>query len=185
MRRDDFHEGMAVLASVGLSFDAWCYHPQLDQVAELAAAHPDVTIVLDHVGGPLGIGPYAGRRDEVFASWRDAISALGDRTNVVCKLGGLNMKINGFGWHERDRPPTSDELVDRTGRYYEHCLDTFGASRCMFESNFPVDRESVSYAVLWNAFKKLAASRSEEEQRQLFAGTARRVYRLDAPPTSP
>ncbi|MFV0309172.1 MAG: amidohydrolase family protein [Desertimonas sp.] len=179
MRRDDFHQGVGVLGELGLSFDAWCYHPQLADLVELARAHPEVTIVVDHLGGPLGIGPYAGRADEVFEIWQEAIAPLGALANVSCKLGGINMKLNGHGWHERATPPTSDELVDRTGRYYEHCLDVFGADRCMFESNFPVDRESVSYPVLWNAFKKLAASRTDAEQQSLFAGTAQRVYRLD------
>ncbi|MFV0258238.1 MAG: amidohydrolase family protein [Acidimicrobiales bacterium] len=178
MVSDAFNEGMRVLADMGLSFDAWCYHTQIPEVVELARAHPEVTIILDHFGGPLGIGPYADRHDEIFARWQETIAPLAATGNVSFKLGGINMKINGFGWHERARPATSDELVDRTGRYYEFCIDTFGADRCMFESNFPVDRESVSYPVLWNAFKKLAASRSEAEQRELFSGTARRVYRL-------
>ncbi|MFV0524356.1 MAG: amidohydrolase family protein [Acidimicrobiales bacterium] len=178
MVSDAFNEGMRVLADLGLSFDAWCYHTQIPELVELARSHPDVTIILDHFGGPLGIGPYADRHDEIFARWQEAIAPLAASGNVHFKLGGINMKINGFGWHERPRPATSDELVDRTGRYYEFCIDTFGADRCMFESNFPVDRESVSYSVLWNAFKKLAASRSEADRQQLFNATARRVYRL-------
>lgn len=178
MTLDDFLEGLGVLAELGLSFDAWCYHTQLGEFAELARSQPECTIILDHFGGPLGIGPYEGRRDEVFSAWRDAIGALKDLPNVYFKLGGINMKINGFGWHKRDRPPTSDELVDATAPYYEHCIDTFGAHRCMFESNFPVDRESVSYAVLWNAFKKIAQHRSKEEQSRLLYGTAVEAYRL-------
>jgi predicted TIM-barrel fold metal-dependent hydrolase len=178
MLKDDFNEGFAVLGDMGLSFDAWCYHNQIPDLVELARSHPGVTIILDHFGGPLGIGPYTGKQDEVFAQWRDNISPLGDLSNVVFKLGGINMKINGFGWHKNDTPATSDELVDKTGAYYEFCIDTFGADRCMFESNFPVDRESVSYPVLWNAFKKLAQSRSEAEKSALFHDTATRVYRL-------
>ena len=178
MRDDRFNEGLAVLGDMGLSFDAWCFHSQLDEFAAMAAGHPGLTIILDHFGGPLGIGPYQGRGDEVFAAWKDSINALQGLDNVYFKLGGINMKINGFDWHRRDLPPTSDELVDRTAAYYEHCIDTFGADRCMFESNFPVDRESVSYPVLWNAFKKIASNRTPAEKDRLFLGTARRVYRL-------
>lgn len=178
MLDDRFNRGLSVLARMGLSFDAWCYHSQLSDFVALSKAHPDLTIILDHFAGPLGIGPYAGKADEVFAEWREQITRLRDCTNVYFKLGGINMKINGFGWHKRPLPATSDELVDRTAAYYEHCIDTFGAERCMFESNFPVDRESVSYPVLWNAFKKIAAGRSEQEKNQLFLHTAAKVYRL-------
>ena len=114
----------------------------------------------------------------MFREWRDNIAGLQDRPNVYFKLGGINMKINGFGWHKREQPPTSDELVEKTAAYYEHCIDTFGASRCMFESNFPVDRESVSYPILWNAFKKIAANRTAVERQSLFHGTAAEAYRL-------
>ena len=133
------------------------------------------------VGGPLGIGPYA--VDETFPVWQDYIGELEGCTNVHFKLGGINMKINGFDWHKRDLPPTSDELVDRTGRYYEYCIGQFGADRCMFESNFPVDKESCSYGVLWNAFKKLSQSRSEGEKAALFHDTAAKVYGIEGSPT--
>jgi predicted TIM-barrel fold metal-dependent hydrolase len=178
MLQDDFQDGFAVLGEMGLSFDAWCYHPQIEEFVELARNHPQVTIILDHFGGPLGIGPYQGRHDDVFRAWKDSVSALAGLDNVFFKLGGINMKVNGFGWHQRDLPANSDELVDRTAPYYEYCIDTFGAERCMFESNFPVDKESVSYPVLWNAFKKMAGGRSEAEKSLLFNDTARRVYRL-------
>ena len=144
----------------------------------MAEQHPALTIVLDHFGGPLGIGPYEGKQDDVFASWREDIEMLKDLHNVVFKLGGINMKINGFDWHKRDTPATSDELLDRTGAYYETCINLFGADRCMFESNFPVDRDSVSYPVLWNAFKKLSAHYTDTEKDALFCGTATRVYQL-------
>ncbi len=178
MLHDKFQQGFAVLGDMGLSFDAWCYHNQLPEFVTLAGNHPDVTIILDHFGGPLGIGPYEGKEDEVFATWQENITPLKDLDNVYFKLGGINMKINGFGWHKRDQPASSDELVDRTGRYYEHCINTFGADRCMFESNFPVDRESVSYHVLYNAFKKIAANRTEQEKDALFLKTAQSAYRL-------
>ncbi len=178
MMQDEFRAGMAVLGELGLSFDAWFYHYQMPEFVDLAKSNPDVTMILDHFGGPLGIGPYAGRQDAVFDAWREGITELADCTNVHFKLGGINMKINGFGWHQRDKPPTSDELADATVRYYDVCIDTFGAERCMFESNFPVDRESCSYPVLWNAFKKIAASRSEDEKDWLFRKTAETVYRI-------
>lgn len=178
MSEDNFLAGMAVLGDMGLSFDAWFYHTQIAEFVELAKASPDVNIILDHFGGPVGVGPYAGRVDDVFRQWADEIPALADCPNVSFKLGGINMIRNGFGWHERDKPAASDELVDRTGAYYELCINTFGADRCMFESNFPVDKDSVSYPVLWNAFKKMAATRTDEEKDLLFKGTAERVYRL-------
>ena len=180
MLQDDFRSGLAVLAEMGLTFDAWFYHHQMNDFVDLAKSVPDATIILDHFGGPLGIGPYAGREDDVFSAWRDSIAALADVPNVYFKLGGINMKVNGFDWHGRDMPPGSDELVDRTGRYYEFCIDTFGPARCMFESNFPVDKESCSYNVLWNAFKKLSQSLPAKERAALFHDTATRVYGLES-----
>jgi predicted TIM-barrel fold metal-dependent hydrolase len=173
-----FREGFRRLAHHGLSFDAWLYHHQIPELTELARACPEVTIVLDHFGGPLGIGPYAGKRAEIFAQWRRDIAELARCPNVVAKLGGINMAMNGFGWHDRDRPPTSEELVAATRDYYRHTIDGFGPDRCMFESNFPVDRQSCSYGVLWNAFKRMAQGFSVEEQSALLHDTAARVYRL-------
>lgn len=174
-----FREGMKELERRGLVFEAWHYHTQIPELTSLARAFPGVTVVLDHFGGPLGIGPYEGRADEVFEDWRRNIDGLATCPNVVAKLGGINMPINGFGWHKRAVPPTSDELVAATRRYYEHTIDRFGPGRCMFESNFPVDRESCSYRVLWNAFKKLAAGHPEDEKDAMFYGTATRVYRIE------
>lgn len=176
MMDDTFREGFSVLDDMGLTFDAWFYHYQLAEFVDLAEAFPNVTIILDHFGGPLGVGPYD--LEDTYIEWCDSIAALVDCRNVHFKLGGINMKINGFGWHKRELPPTSDELVERTSRYYEYCIDTFGADRCMFESNFPVDKESCSYAVLWNAFKKIAARYTEEEKSALFHDTATRVYNI-------
>ena len=178
MLQDDFMEGFNVLGDLGLTFDAWCYHTQIDEFTQLAKANPTVTMVLDHFGGPLGIGPYEGKQVEVFKAWQQSIEALKDCSNVHFKLGGINMKINGFGWHKRALPASSDELVDKTAPYYEFCIDTFGVDRCMFESNFPVDKESVSYPVLWNAFKKMSQSRTVTERAKLFHDTAARVYRI-------
>ena len=178
MRQDDFMEGVGVLGDLGLTFDAWCYHTQIDEFTQLAKANPSVTMVLDHFGGPLGIGPYEGKQLDVFKAWQQSIETLKECRNVHFKLGGINMKINGFGWHKRARPASSDELVDKTAPYYEFCIDMFGADRCMFESNFPVDKESVSYPVLWNAFKKMSQFRTVSEKEKLFHDTAARVYRI-------
>ena len=176
--RDDFRAGFAQLAPRRLSFEAWCYHRQIPDVTALARAFPDTTIVLDHFGGPLGIGPYTGRGREVYAEWRGYVAELATCPNVVAKLGGINMEMNGFGWHERPRPPGSRELMEATRPYYEYTIEKFGADRCMFESNFPVDAVSCSYTVLWNSFKRLAARYSPADKAKLFHGTAARVYRL-------
>ncbi len=173
-----FREGFAQLAPRNLSFDAWLYHPQIGELTDLAQAFPDTTIILDHLGGPLGIGPYASSREEIFERWREDISALARCDNVVAKLGGMVMPINGFGFHKNNQPPSSDEIVATTGDYYRHMLDSFGAERCMFESNFPVDKQSCSYRTLWNAFKKLVADASADEKAALFHDTAARVYRI-------
>jgi L-fuconolactonase len=174
-----FREGFAVLERLGLTFDAWFYHSQMDEFVDLARSFPGVTIILDHFGGPLGIGPYVAKFDEVFQHWKDAIIQLKECENVHFKLGGINMKINGYDWHKHERPPTSDELVAATSRYYDFCIEEFGANRCMFESNFPVDKTSCSYNVLWNAFKKMSAKYSASERSALFYDTAVRVYSLD------
>jgi len=173
-----FRRGFAELGRRGLSFDAWLYHPQIPELTDLAGAFADTTIVLDHFGGPLGIGPYTGRRAEIFGYWKGAIRALARHPNVVAKLGGLVMPINGFGFHGRERPATSPELVEATREWYLHAIECFGPDRCMFESNFPVDKASCSYHVLWNAFKRLAIGFSAADKAALFHDTAARVYRL-------
>ncbi|TNF86090.1 MAG: amidohydrolase [Gammaproteobacteria bacterium] len=173
-----FREGFAELGRRGLSFDAWLYHPQISELTDLARAFPDTTIVFDHFGGPLGIGPYAGKRAEIFPQWAADVAELARCENVVAKLGGLVMPINGFGLHKQAKPPGSDEIVAATSDYYRHALECFVPSRCMFESNFPVDKQSCSYPVLWNAFKKLAAGFSDAEKADLFHDTAARAYRL-------
>ena len=175
-----FREGFAELAPLGLSFDAWLFHAQIPELTDLARAFPDTTIVLDHFGGPLGIGPYAGQADAVYADWKRDIDALARCPNVVAKLGGLAMPVNGFDWHKRAPRPTSQQLADATARYYLHTIERFGPERCMFESNFPVDKVSCSYLVLWNSFKRLAAGFSPSEKAALFYDTAARVYRLQA-----
>jgi len=179
--RDDFRAGFAHLAPRKLTFEAWCYHHQIPDVTALARAFPATTIILNHFGGPLGIGPYAGKGQDIYAEWRKYISELATCPNVVAKLGGINMEINGFGWHERPRPPGSQELADATRHYYEFTIEKFGADRCMFESNFPVDKASCSYTVLWNSFKRLTSGLSAAERAKLFHDTAARVYRLQRP----
>jgi predicted TIM-barrel fold metal-dependent hydrolase len=176
--RDDFRAGFKHLAPRKLSFEIWCAHTQLPDAVSLARAFPDTTIILDHFGGPIGIGPYAGKQEEVFAYWKGQIDELARCPNVVVKLGGLNMEMNGYGWERRPEPPTSTELAQATRRYFEHTIARFGADRCMFESNFPVDKLSCSYTVLWNAFKRLSQGYSAAERAALFHGTAARVYRL-------
>ena len=174
-----FRRGFAELGKRGLTFDAWMYHAQIPELTDLAQAFPEQPIVLDHFGGPLGIGPYAGHRAEIFAKWKDDVAELARCGNVVAKLGGLAMPINGFGFHKRDTPATSDELVAATRDYYLHMIDCFGPDRCMFESNFPVDKQSCSYHVLYNSFKKIAAGFSDAEKAALFHDTAVRVYRVE------
>jgi predicted TIM-barrel fold metal-dependent hydrolase len=176
--RDDFRAGFAQLARRQLTFEAWCYHRQIPDVTALARAFPDTTIILNHFGGPLGIGGYAGKAKDVYAEWRTTIAELATCPNVVAKLGGINMEMNGFGWHERSRPPSSQELADATRHYYDFTIDRFGAERCMFESNFPVDKASCSYTVLWNAFKRITSGATASEKAKLFHDTAARVYRL-------
>ena len=173
-----FRAGLAHLASRELTFELWCYHTQLDEAARLVCDFPDQIFILDHFGGPVGVGPYAGRADEVFEHWRHAVAPIAACPNVMAKLGGLAMEVNGFGWHERPRPPTSQELMDASRRYYETTVELFGTGRCLFESNFPVEKVSCSYTVLWNAFKRLTAGYSEAEKAALHHDNAARIYRL-------
>jgi L-fuconolactonase len=173
-----FRDGFGRIARYGLSFDAWLYHPQLPQLIDLARAFPQTSIILNHVGGVLGVGPYEGKRDEIFAAWRSNIKELASCPNVSVKLGGLGMRIFGFGFDTREKPVTSTELAAAWKPYIESCIETFGPKRCMFESNFPVDKVSCSYAVLWNALKRVAAGASKDEKAALFHDTARRIYRL-------
>ncbi len=173
-----FREGFACLERYNLSFDSWLYHPQLLDLADLAKAFPYTMIILNHIGGPLGIGPYAGKREEVFQVWKRGIAALAVCPNVVVKLGGLGMPLNGFGWFERPMPLGSAELAQTMAPYYNYCIEKFGVNRCMFESNFPVDRTSYSYTVVWNAFKRIAKDFSPSEKTALFHDTAVKAYRI-------
>jgi len=170
--------GFARLGPLGLSFDAWMYHTQLDDLIDLARAFPETRIVLDHVGGAIGLGPYTGKRDEVFAAWNGKIRELAACSNVHTKLGGLGMRMFGFTHHLGELPPNSEELAAAWRPYIETCIAAFGPERAMFESNFPVDKGSCGYAQLWNAFKRIVASYSATEKAALFAGTATKFYRL-------
>jgi len=174
-----FREGFAKLGALGLSFDAWGYHPQIPEVASLADAFPAVPIVLDHVGGPVGIASYRDRRQEVFEGWRRDIRELAKRPNVFVKLGGLGMPLCGFDLHKRAERPGSEELARLWRPYIETCIEAFGPERGMFESNFPVDRASCDYVELWNAFKRITAGASASDKTLLYRDTARRFYRLE------
>jgi predicted TIM-barrel fold metal-dependent hydrolase len=178
MAEPSFRRGFAHLERHGLSFDAWLYHTQIDQLIDLARAFPGVPIVLNHVGGPIGVGPYRGRGDAVFRDWRAAMKTLATCPNVHMKLGGLAMVINGFDFHENVLPPSSGELAAAWRPWMEACIEDFSARRCMFESNFPVDKGMCSYPVLWNGFKRIAAGASVAEKAALFHDTAHGFYRL-------
>jgi L-fuconolactonase len=171
-------EGFARLAPLGLVFDSFMFHPQIGDLIDLARAFPETSIVLDHVGGAIGLGRYKGQRDAVFAEWSGRIKELASCPNVHVKLGGLGMRVFGFDVHERPEPPSSETLAGLWRPYIETCIAAFGPERSMFESNFPVDKGSGSYQVFWNAFKRLAAGCSAAEKAALFSGTASKFYRL-------
>jgi len=173
-----FREGFAMLAPLGLSFDAWLFHTQLDELVDLARAFPQTKIALDHLGGPIGVGSYATQRSEVFAAWREAIRRLSASPNVYVKLGGLGMKLSGFGFHRLADPPSSEQLAMAWKPYIETAIEAFGPQRSMFESNFPIDKGSCSYAVLWNAFKRISKGYSADERSRLFSETASCFYSL-------
>lgn len=171
-------EGFAQLAPLGLSFDAFMFHPQLGDLVDLARAFPDTQICLDHVGAPIGVGRFQGQRDAVFAEWSQRIKELAACPNVHVKLGGMGMKLFGFGFHEAEIAPSSEQLAAAWRPYVETCIEAFGPKRAMFESNFPVDKASYGYSVYWNACKRLAKGMSAADKADLFYGTASRFYRL-------
>ena len=173
-----FRKGFACLAPLGLSFDAWMFHPQIGELTDLACAFPDTKIVLDHCGGPLGLGRFANRREETFAVWKASIQEIAKCPNVVVKLGGLAMRLLGYDFHQRPRPPSSEEAAAAWRPYIESCIEAFGPERCMFESNFPPDKAQCSYQVIFNAFKRIPTPYSETEKTALFQKTATDFYRL-------
>jgi predicted TIM-barrel fold metal-dependent hydrolase len=172
----EFRQGFKHLTPLGLSFDAFMYHPQIPDLTALARSFPEANIILDHLGSPIGIGSYAGRREAVFLEWAAALAELALCPNVSVKLGGLGMQVAGFHFHQCARPPSSVELAAAWKPYIETCIDLFGPNRCMFESNFPPDKGTCSYTVLWNCFKRLTAGYSATEKAQLFHDTCARIY---------
>ena len=176
---DQFRAGARELANRGFSFEAWLYFPQLPELAAFAKAVPDLTIILNHIGGLLRVGPYANRDDEVLATWRRGIAAVAECPNINIKLGGIGMPRTGFDWHARSKPIGSEELAASMTPFMTYCIEQFGPNRCMFESNFPVDKVSYSYNVLYNAFKRLSKGYSAAERATMFHDTATRVYRID------
>ncbi len=179
-RDPGFRAGFARLQRLGMTFEAWLYHPQLADLLDLLRAFPAQPVVLNHLGGPLGVGPYETQRAEVFAQWRAYMIELSTCENLHIKLGGLAMNVNGFGFHHEVLPPSSGEMAAAWRPYVETAVELFGAERCMFESNFPVDKGMCSYPVLWNAFKRLAAGCSDDEKAALFHRTAQLFYALPA-----
>ena len=177
-RDKSWREGFKELAKRNLTFDAWLYHPQIGEIADLADAFPDTPIILDHVGGPLGYAGYAGRHDEVRVAWKKSMTELAKRQNIVVKVGGLGMAMGWFDFYQRPMPPGSQELAEAFKPWVEACIELFGVNRCMYESNFPVDKITSGYGVLWNAFKRISAKASADEKKALFSATAARVYKL-------
>ena len=175
-----FRAGLAEVAKAGLSYDCWLLAPQLPELAAVARALPELPIICDHLGTPLGIGRHAGRRDADFGTWAAHVRDLAACPNVVMKLGGLAMPFAGFETFLADPMATAERLASDWRPWIETAITAFGAERCMFESNFPVDGGTCDYATLWNAFKLIAAGASEAEKTALFSGTAARVYRLPA-----
>ena len=173
-----FRKGFACLAPLNLSFDAWLFHPQIGELVDLARAFPGTRIMLDHCGGPIGIGRFAGKREETFVTWKAAIQEIAKCPNVSVKLGGLAMRLLGYDFHERPKPPSSEQAAAAWRPYIETCIEAFGPGRAMFESNFPPDKGQCSYQVIFNAFKRIAAQYSEAEKAALFSGTATDFYRL-------
>jgi predicted TIM-barrel fold metal-dependent hydrolase len=173
-----FRKGFARLQPLGLSFESWQFHPQLPDLADLLRAFPDTSVILNHVGGLLGIPPHDGPRDEVFAIWHRHIHELAKFPNLTVKLGGLGMLYCGWDFHLRDVPPSSEELAAAWRPYVEACIEAFGPDRCMMESNFPVDKQSCGYGVLWNALKRITQGCSAADKAALYHDTAARVYRL-------
>jgi len=175
---EQFRAGARVLARMGMTLEGWLYHPQLPELAAFAKAVPELTIVLNHVGGLLRTGPYGNRNEEVMASWKKGIAAAAACPNVVIKLGGLGMTRCGFDWHTRHKPIGSEELAASMAPFLTYCIEQFAPARCMFESNFPVDKVSFSYNVMYNAFKRFSKSYSAGERAAMFHDTAAKAYQI-------
>ena len=179
-----FQAGVRLLGTRGLTYESWHYHYQMADFIAVATSAPDTLCILDHFGTPVGVGRYRAQREEIFAQSKRDMAAAAALPNVVAKLGGMAMADSGFGWDGREQPVTAEEFAAAQREYYLHAIDCFGTDRCMLESNFPVEKVSVSYRVLYNAFKLITADFSEADKDALFSGTARRVYRLPPPSRS-
>lgn len=179
METPAFRGGFAQLAPLGLSFDAWLFHHQIPRLTSLARAFPDTRIVLNHCGGVMGIGPYAGRRDEMFKAWRLSMLELAACPNVSVKLSGLGMRLSGFGFEDGERAPSSEELADAWRPWIEACIEAFGTSRCMYGSNFPVDKGSYAYGVGLNALKRITQGATTNERGNIFCRSAQEFYRIE------
>ena len=177
---DGFRAGARVLTRMGLSLEGWLFFHQLPELADFAKAVPDLTIILNHIGGLLRDGPYANKDEEVLSTWRSGIAAVAQCPNVNVKLGGIGMPRTGFDWHLRDQPIGSEELAQSMSPLVTYCIEQFGPNRCMFESNFPVDKVSYSYNVMYNAFKRISNGYSATDRADMFHDTAARVYRIDS-----
>ncbi len=175
----EYLAGVQKVGSQGYTYDAMVYHPQLPELAVVARACPETPIVIDHLGGFLGTGPYKDRRDETLAFWKDAMTELAACPNTYLKVGGIGMPMMGFRWDKRDEPANSVELAEAWAEPIQFVIEAFGADRCMFESNFPVDKRGAGYVVLWNSFKRIAAGCSDDEKKDLFHNTAARAYRFE------
>jgi len=174
----DFQAGAKVLSDMGMSFEAWLYFHQLPELLEFAKAVPDLKIILNHIGGLVMDGPYSDKKDEVISIWREGIASVAECPNVVLKLGGIGMPRTGFDWHERKVPIDSEELADSIAPFFDYCIEHFGTDRSMFESNFPVDKVSFSYPVLYNAFKRYSKEFSGSERAAMFHDNAVDVYKI-------
>jgi L-fuconolactonase len=175
----NFRRGMALLAKMGLSFDASIFHPQLSEVVSLARANPNASIVVIHTASPLGFGSYAGKEKQVHADWLAGMKELARCPNVTVKMGGLLMCLGNFDFSQAEVPPSSEQLAMLWRPYIEGCIELLSADRCMVSSNFPVEKAGVTYGAIWNMFKRLTAGCSPDEKEKLYAGTAKRIYRLD------
>lgn len=171
-----FRQGMALVQDLGLSFEIWAFYPQLTQIAQLARAFPDLPMVVNHLGGVIRAGAYAGR--DIFAKWRQGMVALADCPNVSVKLSGLGMRLSGFGFDDGILPPSSTELAAVWKPWMMTALDLFGPSRCIWGSNFPVDKGSYGYGIGLNAVKLLLAGATEGERNNVFWRNAHRLYNI-------
>jgi len=179
LANEDYQAGARALSNMGLCLETSMYFPQMPELAEFARALPDLTIVLNHLGGLIRVGPYGGRDDEVMETWRSGIDAVAECPNIIMKLGGIGMPRIGFDWHTRAKPVGSEEMAQSVAPFMNHSIEKFGPSRCMFESNFPVDKVSFSYNVMYNAFKRVSQGYSASERAELFHDTAVRVYQIN------